>query len=184
MSGKVANRYVALLRGINVGGHNKLPMARLVSMVEDLGCSDVRAYIQSGNVVFTAKSAIARRVPDLLVISIRDQCDLNVPVVMRSAEELRRIVGSNPFLAEVFDESTLSVGFLADKPRAQELSALDPQRSSPDEFAVVGQEIYLRLPNGAARSKLTNAYFDSKLRTTSTFRNWKTVGKLLDLATD
>ena len=170
---KRSNIHVALLRGINVGGRNKLPMKNLVSMFEGAGCAAVRSYIQSGNVIFEATPALARTLPELIGGEISRQFGFDCPIILRTANELGRVVRSNPFPREDTDDKSLCVAFLAAKPGKQRIAALDPQRSPGDEYVVSGREIYLRLPNGA-RSKLTNAYFDSKLDTTSTFRNWKT----------
>jgi uncharacterized protein (DUF1697 family) len=90
-------------------------------------------------------------------------------------------VANNPFLAAGAADETLHVLFLADPPSPRRVADLDPDRSPPDAFVVLGQEVYLRLPHGAARTKLTNAYFDARLATTSTGRNWRTVTKLLAL---
>ena len=174
--------HIALLRGINVGGKNKLPMKDLVAMFTDAGCNDVRTYIQSGNVIFQAKPALAKRIPDLIAGAIRDRFGYRIPVVMRTVEELRKVLRNNPFLKTGADTQILHVAFLADRPGAAKVTALDPSRSPPDEFTVRGQEIYLHCPNGMARTKLTNAYFDSKLTTTSTVRNWRTALKLLEVA--
>jgi len=174
--------YVALLRGINVGGKHLLPMRDLVPLFGEAGCSDARAYIQSGNVVFHARPALARRVPALIGKAVEDRFGLRVPVVVRNADELRAVTKGNPFLKGGADIATLHVAFLADSPSAAAVAALDPDRSPPDRFAVRGREIYLQYPNGAARTKLTNQYFDSRLSTTSTARNWRTVLKLLELA--
>jgi uncharacterized protein (DUF1697 family) len=100
---------------------------------------------------------------------------------VRTADELRAVAQGNPFLDEGADADTLHVAFLADRPRSDRVAALDANRSPGDSFVVRGSEIYLRLPNGVARTKLTNAYFDSKLSTISTARNWRTVLKLLEL---
>jgi len=174
--------HVALLRGINVGGHNKLPMKDLASMFREAGCGEVRTYIQSGNVVFAADDALAARIPGIITGSIREHFGFEVPLIMRSAGQLSDIVRANPFATEAADERELSVAFLADAPEESALEALDPQRSPPDELVVDGSQIYLRFPDGVARSKLTNAYFDATLRTTSTVRNWRTTNKLLELA--
>lgn len=179
----MTDTHVALLRGVNVGGKNVLPMKDLAALFAEAGCGDVRTYIQSGNVVFTAKTAIARRVPDQIAKAISRDFGLTVPVVTRTADELRRVVKANPFLRAGVDAKELHVGFLLGKPERSRIAALDPNRSPPDEFQVLGREIYLRLPNGAARSKLTNAWFDSKLVTTATIRNWNTVNKLVELVT-
>ena len=175
--------YVALLRGVNVGGKNKLPMQDLAALFEDAGCSEVRTFIQSGNVVFAAKPVVAQRVPDRIAKAIARDFGLTVPVITRTASELRRVAKANPFLRAGMDAKELHVGFLLGKPEADRVAALDPNRSPPDEFQVLGREIYLRLPNGAARSKLTNAWLDSKLATTATLRNWNTVTRLLELVT-
>ncbi len=176
------NIHVALLRGINVGGKNRLSMKDLAAMFEDAGCRSVTTYIQSGNVIFQATPPLARRIPSLVQDAIADRFDFDAPVLTRTAEELVKTVRANPFLKAGADVERLHVAFLADRPAAANVKALDPDRSPPDAFAVRGREIYLHLPNGAGRTKLTNAYFDTKLETVSTLRNWRTVLKLLELA--
>jgi len=177
-----SNAYVALLRGINVGGHNKLPMKSLASMFERAGCGHVSTYIQSGNVVFTAGAALAARIPELIKQSIIEEFGYEIPIVTRTAAELDDIVAANPYARAGIDERELHVAFLADQPAATAVAALDPNRSPPAEFVVHGCEIYLRYPEGLARTKLTNAYFDSRLATTSTVRNWKTTLRVAELA--
>ena len=172
---------VALLRGINVGGKNKLPMADLAAMFREAGCDDVRTYIQSGNVVFRAGPALAGDIPSLISASIMDQFGYRIPVVTRTASEFQEIVQANPFAETGTEANKLLVMFLADLPDRAHVEALDPNRSPGDEFAVLGREVFLHYPNGVARSKLTNAYFDSSLSTTSTSRNWRTVGKLFEM---
>lgn len=172
---------VALLRGINVGGKNKLPMADLAAMFREAGCDDVRTYIQSGNVVFRAGPALAGDIPSLISASILDQFGYRIPVVTRTASEFREIVKANPFSESGTEANKLLVLFLADLPDRAQVEALDPNRSPGDEFAVVGREVFLHYPNGVARSKLTNAYFDSRLSTTGTARNWRTVGRLFEM---
>ncbi len=173
---------VALLRGINVGGKNKLLMRDLSTMFSEAGCDGVRTYIQSGNVVFRAGPALARRVPDLIREAIAARFGYRVPVVTRSARELAAILRVNPFLGRGADAGQLLVGFLADLPQAADVDGLDPDRSPPDEFAVVGREVYSYCPQGLASTKLTTRYFESKLSTTMTARNWKTVMRLHELA--
>ena len=172
---------VALLRGINVGGKNKLPMADLAAMFREAGCDDVRTYIQSGNVVFRADPALAGDIPSLISASILDQFGHRVPVVTRTASEFQEIVRANPFAESGTEANKLLVMFLADLPDLAHVEALDPNRSPGDEFVVLGREVFLHYPNGVARSKLTNNYFDSKLSTISTSRNWRTVGKLFEM---
>jgi uncharacterized protein (DUF1697 family) len=172
--------YVALLRGINVGGKNSVPMNELKALFETLGHADVVTYIQSGNVVFTSSSGKAK-VTTGITKGIEEQFGLRVPVVVRSRAELARIVRSNPYVQAGADVSKLHVMFLADRPTKTAIAELDPDRSPPDELTVLGSEIYLLAPNGVGRSKLTVDYFDRRLGTIATSRNWNTVNKLLDL---
>jgi uncharacterized protein (DUF1697 family) len=169
------SRHVALMRGINVGGKNKLPMADLVRLFVEAGCRDVETYIQSGNVVFSATENIASRVPDLIAKAVFDRLRVRALVVTRTATELRSVASANPFLRVGADAAELHVMFLAARPTSDKVAALDPERSPPDEFVVRGRDIYLRCRDGVARSKLTNDYFDRSLATTSTMRNWRTV---------
>ena len=174
--------HIALLRGVNVGGKNRLPMKDLAAIFTDAGCLGVRTYIQSGNVLFTAHQRLAARLPGLIADAIEARFGFHAPVVIRTLAEMEEVVSSNPFLKPSVDVKTLHVGFLMDRPDQDSISALDPARSAPDEFRVRGGEVYLSLPNGMARTKLTSQYFDSRLKTTITARNWATVTKLLELA--
>lgn len=173
--------YLALLRGINVGGKNKLPMKELVQLFVETGCGDVRSYIQSGNVVFTADSQPAETVAARVTAAIAERFGYEVPILLRTAEQVRDVLSNNPFLHAGAAEDALHVLFLADSPAPHRIDALDPNRSRPDAFVVRGKEVYLWLPHGVARTRLTNDYFDSKLATTSTGRNWRTVIKLFEL---
>ena len=178
------NVYVALLRGVNLAGKNRLAMTDLAAMFSASGCTDVLTYIQSGNVVFRASEACAARVPAAVANAIADRLGFRAPVVMRTAGELRAASRGNPFLKAGAAEDELHVMFLADRPSAAAVATLDPKRSPPDEFVVRGRDVYLRCPNGMGRSKLSNQYFDSKLETTSTIRNWRTVLKLVELTAE
>lgn len=173
--------FVALLRGINVGGKHKLPMKELAPIFADAKCSDVRTYIQSGNVVFAAPPSLAQKLPMLLAKNIEERFGFAVPVIIRNRDELAQVVRENPFLKQALPETTLHVYFLADQPSPAALKSLDPNRSVPDEFRVAGRHIYLHTPNGMGRTKLTSTYFDSKLATVCTARNWATVQTLLGM---
>lgn len=167
--------YVALLRGVNVGGKNKLPMADLVRICREAGCQDVKTYIQSGNVVCRSE-APERELATRIAAGIEAQAGLRVPVVVRTRAELAA-VSSHPLEAEPD-----LVMFLADAPGPEALARLDPARSPGDTYLVRGREVFLRCGRGLADTRLTNDYFDRTLRTTSTGRNWRTVQKLLELA--
>jgi uncharacterized protein (DUF1697 family) len=174
--------HVALLRGINVGGKNPLPMKALAGEFNAAGCGDVRTFIQSGNVIFSAppgknESELAQ----LLGERLAERFGYMAPLVLRTTGKLRAAIANNPYLAMGAPEDSLHVMFLTATPDAGAVQKLDPDRSPGDEYRVIGREIFLRLPSGMARTKLTNAYFDTKLGVTSTARNWRTTTKLLEL---
>ena len=181
-SAKAPAKYVALLRGINVGGKNMLPMKELAGLFSAAGCGEVATYIQSGNIVFCAKDKVVKQLDSVIAKQVEDRFGLKVPVVLRTASELNAVVRGNPFLKAGAAEEMLHVLFLADRPSAGLVAGLDPARSAPDEYVVVGRDIYAKLVTGAAKTKLTNAYFDSKLKTVSTMRNWRTVLKLAEMS--
>jgi uncharacterized protein (DUF1697 family) len=177
-----ASKYVALLRGINVGGNNKLPMKELAALFEKAGCSEVATYIQSGNVVFSADAALAARLPDLMPKAILKSHKISVPVIVRSVDEMARIAAKHPLMTPDAEPKFIHVGFLAQRPTAAQIATLDPQRSPQDAFSVKGAEIYIRYgAEGSAKSKLNNQYIDSRLGTLSTLRNWNTVLKLKEM---
>jgi uncharacterized protein (DUF1697 family) len=173
--------HLALLRAVNVGGNNKLPMKDLADMFVTAGCGDVRTFIQSGNVLFSADPETAARLADVIAAEITTRFGYRTPVILRTTEQLREAVANNPFVAQGVPEDWLHVMFLADRPSQSRVETLDPIRSPTGTFAVLGREVYLQLPRGIAEAKLTNAYFDSKLATVSTIRNWRTTTKLLEL---
>jgi uncharacterized protein (DUF1697 family) len=174
-------RYVALLRGINVTGKNTVPMKDLAEMFADSKCRNVRTYIASGNVIFEAEAKIAAQIPELITAQIAKRLGHKIPVVVRTAQEIADVAANNPFLKLKSETERLYVMFLADVPSPEKIAGLDAQRSPPDEFIVRGREIFLHLPKGVAPTKLTNAYFDAKLKTISTMRNWRTVNTLLEM---
>ncbi len=169
-------RQIALLRGINVGGNNKIPMKDLSALFTSLGCRDVKTLIQSGNVVFEQgkMSGFAEKVS----AAINEEFGHTVPVILRTAEQLGAVIAGNPWLKRKKPLESLHVGFLSTTPEKALVAALDPKRSPTDEFIVVGSEIYFHFPNGLGNSKITSAWLDSKLKTVCTVRNWNTVLKL------
>jgi uncharacterized protein (DUF1697 family) len=173
---------VALLRAINVGGRNLVSMADLAAIFVDAGCADVRTYIQSGNVVFGATPGCAGRVARVVSTALEERFGFSAPVVVRTGEEVAAVAAGNPFLGTGADPAHLHVAFLAEAPGAARAASLDPARSPGDSFVVRGRGVYLHLPGGVAKSKLTSAYLDKALGTVSTARNWRTVLKLAEMA--
>jgi uncharacterized protein (DUF1697 family) len=173
--------YVALLRGINVGGKNMLPMKDLAAMFTAAGCQSVTTYIQSGNVIFQAKKPVAAKVSSIVNLEIENRYGFPGRMLIRSTGQMRAVALENPFLKLGVPLDLLSVMFLETAPGSANVASLDPDRSPPDTYIVAGDNVFLNTPNGLAKTKLTNAYFDSKLKTFSTIRNWRTVLKLLEL---
>jgi uncharacterized protein (DUF1697 family) len=178
---KPPTAHVALLRGVNLGGKNRMPMVDLAQLFVENGCADVRTYIQSGNVLFRVSEAKAEKLPGLIAKRITEVFGYRVPVVLRTAGQLADIIDNNPFLKAGAPEEMLHVFFLSSRPESCNIACLDPLRSPPDAFFVREREIYVQLPNGVAETRLTNAYFDSRLATICTGRNWRTVLKLREL---
>jgi uncharacterized protein (DUF1697 family) len=158
-------------------------MKDLAAIFEETGAAHVRTYIQSGNVVYRASAALARRIPTVVEAAIAERFGFDAPVVTRTATELAAVVRANPYPEEAEENpKSVHVGFLRDEPAARAVAALDPNRSPPDTFVVKGREIYCHFPNGMGKSKLTNPWLDSRLGTVSTMRNWRTVTTLEEMA--
>jgi uncharacterized protein (DUF1697 family) len=173
--------YVALVRGINLGGRNKVSMADLRALIAGLGAEDVATYVQSGNVIFRSADGPGK-LTEAIEERIRRDLGLSVTVLLRTRPQLARVLAGNPFTSGGEASTKLHVTFLAEKPDLARVRELDPEHAEPDQFRVVGQEIYLHCPNGYGRSKLTNAHFEKKLGVAATTRNWNTVTKLAELA--
>ena len=177
--------YISILRGINVGSHNKIQMTDLKKLYEDLKLKHVITYIQSGNVIFTASKEndekLARKIED----SIYSKYSIDVPVIIRSEEEMKKIVASNAMLQDAtVNKEKLHVTFLATLPDKTKVESIKHLDYSPDKFIIMGKEIFLYCPNGYGITKLSNNFFENKLKVKATTRNWKTVNKLVDIAAD
>lgn len=172
--------FVALLRGVNVSGKNKLPMADLRSAAESAGFENVRTYVQSGNLIVdstgTAKS-IAERVRGL----IESGFGLDVPVIVRTARQWAKIAETNPYAADGVEPKQLYVAFVDRKTKAADGKTLDTIKLGDDTYSLSGTEVFLNLVSGAGRTKLTNNAIENKLNTVATTRNWRTVHKILEM---
>lgn len=175
-------RYIALLRGINVGGNKKVPMAQLRALMEGLGYTGVATLLQSGNAVFTCKEKSPAKVVKQLEAAIAQEFGFEVAVVLRTRDELAAVIQANPLAGAEDAPSQFLVTFLSDVPDPKKLAAIEPMAYLPDEFRVVGREIYARFPNGIRDSKLATVLGGPRLGVTPTARNWNTVLKLLELA--
>jgi uncharacterized protein (DUF1697 family) len=175
--------YLAFLRGINVGGHHRVEMARLRLVFEALGFEKVRTLIQSGNVIFTApktpESILCRRIETKLSAEF----GFPIPVIVRTVDEINKVVNSNPFLKQKgIDISRLHVVFLLDVPRPDDLNKFESLACASEQVRSVGRELYLYLPNGFGKTKLTPNVFNKSLSVSATARNWNTMTKLCELS--
>lgn len=174
---------ILLLRGINVGGHHKIKMEALRALCESLGMTEVRTYIQSGNVVGKAgkqaPGALSRQLED----AIEKQEGFRPGVVARTAAELSAVIGQNPFAGrgDVLP-NRLAVVFLATDPGDAARAAVRAMDHQPEELAIAGREMYIHFPNGMGNSKLPMPKIERILKTQGTARNWNTVEKLLEMA--
>jgi uncharacterized protein (DUF1697 family) len=173
-------KYAVLLRAINVGGRNQVPMPWLREALTDAGYGDVATYVQSGNVVLStsdAAAAVTKKVNGV----IKDEHGLDIDVVVRSKAQLAAVVKNNPFPEHADDQKALHVTFLEAKPTAAKVKALDPSEFAPELFAIRGSELYLWFPLGYGRSKMATAPWAKRLGVKGTDRNWRTVLTLLEM---
>lgn len=173
-------RYALLLRGVNVGTKNKLPMADLRSMLEKIGCEDVSTYVQSGNAVLTTslpKAKLLAAVEEVL----EEYMGRPIATTVRTAAELQTIVDENPFEDVADNPKYLCVTFLSGRPKAATVAPLKEHDWDPELFQVSGYQVYTWYPSGQARSDLAAALGKLRFEGTATTRNWNTVLKLRDL---
>ena len=174
--------YVALLRGINMGGHNKVAMADLRDFVAALGFADVQTVLQSGNVVFRGRMRAPSALEKLFETETAKHFGIDTRFMVRTVAEWKKIVAGNPFHDEAKDDpGHLAVVFLKDKPARKNLDALKANIAGREYFHARGRELYAIYPDGFAGSKFTLPLIDRKLETRGTGRNWNTVLKLARL---
>jgi uncharacterized protein (DUF1697 family) len=171
--------YAALLRGINVGGHRKVPMAELRQIMSDLGWKDVRTYLQSGNAVFTTDDPGPR---ERLEGAVAEHFGFEVPCLVRTAEELRAVAAACPYPAAELDPAKLLVLFLEQVPEEGHFDSVDAERFAPDTFHHAGGAVYCYFPDGMGRSRLPAALEAVRPDIAMTGRNWRTVQRLIELA--
>lgn len=181
MSSAPTNSYVLLLRGINVGRNKRLAMPDLRSLLEDVGYSEVRTHLQSGNVVLTSPDSAAR-IAEIVRSEIAARLALEVGIIVRTADEMAEVVSVNALRDVATDPSRYVVTFLPGPVDQTSLRELEEQSFAPEEFAVRGREVFLWCPNGQHESPLAKALGKAGVTTTGTARNWRTVTRLAELA--
>ena len=171
--------YISILRGINVGGQKKIKMEELKKLYESLGFKNVRTYIQSGNVIFECLDTNLAKLIHQIEQNIKNSLGFNVIVFIRTKNEIQKLIKNNPFAKK--DLSKLYVIFLSDIKTKPPTDEINNTKDKTEEFFISGREIYLFCPNGYGISKLSNNFFERKLNTSATTRNWRTVNKLFEL---
>jgi len=176
--------FISILRGINVSGQKRILMADLKSLYGDLKLKDVKTYIQSGNVVFKKEGKLSDfELAQKIETAIYKKYNFHVPVIIRSEEELKKIILSNLFLKEKnIDVKKLHVTFLSQIPDKANVESINDIDFSPDKFILKGKEIYLHIPISYGETKLSNNFFENKLKVKATTRNWNTIIKLSEMA--
>lgn len=172
--------YIALLRGINVSGQKLIKMADLRNSLESAGFKGAKTYIQSGNLILKSAEKEAQVVEEQVKSLILKDFGFDVPTFVTTADYLEETVKHNPF--PDVEIKKLFVSYLSEAPDQARVAALKAQDFSPEEYMIDGKRIYLHAALGAAKSKLSNNYFESKLKVKATMRNWNTTNKLIALA--
>jgi uncharacterized protein (DUF1697 family) len=172
---------IVLLRGINVGGKNALPMKELVAMLEDLGALKVKSYIQSGNAVFVWNGKDTSQLSNQIRVEIKKRHGFDPHVLLLGLEDIERAIEQNPFPEAETDPKALHAGFLAAAPGRPDLKTLESLKSDSERFRLIGSVFYLHAPEGVGRSKLA-ARAEKLLGVPMTDRNWKTVRALQKMA--
>jgi uncharacterized protein (DUF1697 family) len=179
--GGIVKTWIALLRGINVGGARMLPMKRLVAVLEGEGYRSVRTYIQSGNVVFQSSQGTARTVGTRIAQLIQKEFEFDVPVMTLSDTELSEAIRNNPFPLAVAEPRYFHACFLAEKPSRPDLASLTQLKTAKEEYALKGRVFYMYTPDGAGNSKLASGV-ERALGVDTTCRNWRTLNQLQDMS--
>ena len=174
------NTYICLLRGINVGGNSKLPMKELVVVLEGLGLTNVKTYIQSGNVIVDSDETDPASVGATIRSVIEREFGVSTPAIMLTRDELAAAIAGNPFSGRDADPKAHRIMVLESAPSQDRIDTLDPDRSLGHRFSVEGRIIWMDVPQWS-QSKLTNDYFDRRLSVVSTMRNLSTCEVLLDM---
>ena len=171
--------HIALLRAVNLGGHNKVPMAELRRMFTDIGFTNARTLLQSGNVVFTGDGRSTHELEALLEEAAQERLGLHTDFFVRTAAEWASLIEENPYPDEAErDPSHLLVMFMKQSPGDEDVDALRAAIKGPETVRARGRQAYIVYPDGIGRSRLTSAVIERHLRTRATGRNWNTVIKL------
>ncbi|PCI24169.1 hypothetical protein COB57_05665 [Candidatus Peregrinibacteria bacterium] len=172
--------YISLLRGINVAGKKKIHMAALKHLYEKLGLKEVKTYIQSGNVSFQSKNSNPHVLVKLIEKAIKQRYQFEVPVFIKTVKDFEDLIKNAPFKEDDTEESRY-ITFCSQTVNPDAWKVLEKFQGKTETFSIEGKEVYLYLPAGYSKSRLTNNFLEKKLKTVVTTRNWKTVKTLVEL---
>jgi len=170
--------FASILRGINVGGHRKIKMADLRKMYENMGFTNVKSYIQSGNIIFQSNENIASNLEKNLEEGILNCFGFDVPVIVRNINEWRQLIDENPFLEEKSSIEDLCVTFLSEPPQPELLSQLIIRETENDKIKLIGKNAYLKITGPYHKTPLNNNWIEKTLKVKATTRNWKGILKI------
>lgn len=174
--------YIAILRGINVSGKNKIAMKDLKAALDGAGYQNVVTYIQSGNVVFKHKQTDEKTLAQQITQLIKTNFGLDVPVLVRTAKNIQQAYTNNPFLKQKgIDINKLHITFLDEVPTQENIDKTNTYSYPPDEFIIADDNVYVHCPDTYGNTKITNTFFENKLKVQATTRNLKTVTKLIEM---
>ncbi|MGH9495361.1 MAG: DUF1697 domain-containing protein [Candidatus Sulfotelmatobacter sp.] len=175
--------YISMLRGINVGLHNRIKMDALRTLYESLKLEDPRTYVQSGNVIFRTKEKNTVKIAAQIQNAIEKKLGCSPTVILRTTAEMKKAITANPFAnRRDIVPGKLLVTFLAAEPASDAQFALDKFKDYPEEIHLMGRELYIYFPNGAGKSKLPWSQVERLIKVTGTARNWNSVTKMCEMA--
>ena len=174
-------RYIALLRGINVGGNSMIKMAELKAVFEECGFENVTTYINSGNLAFDSRKIGEKKITDKIETLIDKALGKQIPVMIREQPHVQNIIDGNPFAGQFEDHKEMHVLFMKDEMPIEKQDQLLANQTNNERFLIAGREIYCHLKLGVADSLLGKGFIEKKLKVSVTARNWRTVQKLTEL---
>lgn len=176
-------KYISILRGINVSGRNIIKMDALRKMYEQLGFHAVDTYVQSGNVLFTAKAAEPQKLSLTISMKIKTVFGFEVPVIVMTPDTLKSVIDKNTFIKDVHkDPSFFHITFLGSKPQSVDKNLIESKKMAEEAIHISDEAVYLYCPNGYGKTRLSNTYLESQLQCTATTRNWRTVNELYKMS--
>lgn len=175
--------YISLLRGINIGGHKKIKMDSLRENFSSLGYSNIKTYIQSGNILFSSKEEDKTKLEKEISSMIMDKYGFDVPVLVLNSDDLNEVITNNPFANSInHKKEFIHITFLSNEVKEINYKEIESKKESEDEYKIINKTVYLYLPKGYGNTKIHNNFFEKLLKTQATTRNWKTCLELLEMS--